>query len=63
MEELKKKLQSVACDLSIAMEEWEMGDPDYMDNTCCRIQTLIYELQDLYPQLCEQANNVRYGWA
>lgn len=63
MEELKKKMQLIACDLSLAMEEWEMGDADYMDNTCCRVQSLIYELQELYPQLCEKADDVRYGRA
>lgn len=63
MEELKKRMQTIACDLSLAMEEWETGNADYMDNTCCRVRSLIYELQELYPQLCEKADNVRYGRA
>lgn len=63
MEELKKRMQAIACDLSLATEEWETKNADYMDNTCCRVQSLIYELQELYPQLCEKADDVRNGRA
>lgn len=63
MKELKNKLQLIACDLSLAMTEWEEGDADCMDNACGRVQSLIYELQELYPQLCEKADDVRYGRA
>lgn len=63
MEELKKRMFNIACDLSLAMKEWEKGDADCMDNACCRVQSLIYELQELYPKLCEKADNVRNGRA
>lgn len=63
MEKLKEQVQSIACDLSLVMEEWNMGNADYMDNTCARVQSLIYELQELYPQLCQKADDVRRGRA
>lgn len=63
MEKLKEKMQVIACDLSLAMEEWDTGDADYMDNTCCRVSSLIFELQELYPELCKKADDVRYGRA
>lgn len=63
MKKLKERMQIIACDLSLAMEEWEMGDADYMDDTCYRVQCLIDELRELYPLLCEKADDVRYGRA
>lgn len=60
---LRNRMQMIACDLSLAMTEWEEEDVDSMDNACSRVRSLIYELKELYPQLCEKADDVRYGRA
>lgn len=63
MEELKKQLQLAACDLSMVIDDATADNVDYMDNACCRLSDLIYELQGLYRTLCEKADDMRYGRA
>lgn len=61
MRNLKNELQIIACDLSLVMTDWEEGNVDCMDNACSRVQSLIYELQELYPEMCRKADDKRYG--
>lgn len=61
--DLKNRMQMIACDLSLAMTDWEEGDADCMDNACSRVESLIYELQELYPEMCRKADDKRYGRA
>ena len=63
MKSLKKELQIIAYDLSLATADWEEEDVDSMDNACNRIHSLIFELQEIYPQLRKEADNKRYGRA
>jgi anti-anti-sigma regulatory factor len=63
MKELKENLTNIACDLSIALMEVDFDNVDYMDNACCRVSDLIYDLQKVYKKMCEKADDMRYGRA
>lgn len=53
MSDYKEKVQTIACDLSLAMREMDTGNFDDWENACCRISDLMYELHEVYEAMCK----------